>query len=168
MPKLSTELIAAVVVAAVVLLLAAVLLKTSGARRIRRTVSGKRFVDYRSFEKSWITEKSGNKGVSGLKYSDGAGCYVILVFDNPVLNGNYSRFENIYIGQSVNVCRRVHSHFNGNGNGDIYADIKYGKYVYVQLLMCRKKDMNELERKLIEAFGATASYNVTKGGGIRR
>lgn len=132
--------------------------------RIRRTVAGKRFTDSKSFEKGWITER----GEDGYKYRDFTGCYIILVFDKPVLNGNYSRFENIYIGQSLNVCRRVHNHFNGKGNGDVYADIRGGKHVYVQLLKCRKKDMNELERRLIKAFGATRSYNSTRGGGRKR
>jgi hypothetical protein len=31
-----------------------------------------------------------------------------------------------YIGKSTNVFIRINSHFTGKGNGDIYADWKYG------------------------------------------
>ena len=42
------------------------------------------------------------------------------------------------------MCKRVHSHFNGKGNGDVYADIKYGKYV--QFYPCGKNELNKIEK----------------------
>ena len=76
----------------------------------------------------------------------------------------YMHYENIYIGQSQNICQRVHNHLNGKGKGDVYADIKYGMEAYVRLIPCKEKKMNEKEKELIEAFHATESYNKTKGG----
>jgi hypothetical protein len=50
----------------------------------------------------------------------------------------------------------------------VYADIKYGKQVYVKFIPCPPEEMNELEEKLIKDYDATESYNRTKGGGYNR
>ena len=136
--------------------------------RIRQTIASGQFIYYADFEKDWISAKSGKKGVAGYKYNDTPGCYVITIFSEPVTDDDFFNYENIYIGQSVNVCQRVHNHFNGKGKGDVYADIKYGKFAYVRIVPCKKEEMNKMEKDLIRAFNATASYNSTKGGGIRR
>lgn len=131
--------------------------------RIKKQIYNQGFVHYKNFENQWITSRG-----CGLKYSDGPGCYVILIFDKPVVNDNFKGFENVYVGQSVNRYQRVHNHFNGKGNGDVYADIKYGKSVYVQLIPCKKEMMNAKEKELIALFNATQSYNKTKGGATHR
>lgn len=136
-------------------------------RKMVGDVTSGHFISCRDFEKNWIAAENGETG-SGLKYRDGPGCYVITIFNHPVTDGNYRNYENIYIGQSLNICQRVHNHFNGKGNGDVYADVRNGKSVYVRLLRCDRKQMNDLERKLIKAFNATSSYNSTEGGGTRR
>lgn len=132
--------------------------------KIRESIYSNKFISYSYFEKNWISVKSGNKGVAGYKYNDRPGCYVILIFNLPVVDGNFTGYNNIYIGQSVNVCKRIHSHFNGKGNGDVYADVKYGKSVYVQIVPCDKTQLNRVEKELIQAFNATRSYNKTRGG----
>jgi len=91
-----------------------------------------------------------------------------MIFDDFVNDNNFMDYENIYVGQSVNVCKRVHTHFNGKGNGDVYADIKYGKKVYVRIVPCGKERLNIVEKELIRAFNATNSYNNTQGGGKKR
>lgn len=131
---------------------------------IRNNILNKTFVYYTDFEKNWIISKQGNKAMSGYKCLDVPGCYVILIFDHLVRDNKYSGYQNIYIGQSVNMCKRVHNHFNGKGNGDVYADIKYGKYVYVQFYPCGKNELNKIEKNLIAAFHAKSSYNMTSGG----
>lgn len=137
-------------------------------KKIKKSIMSQKFIYYRDFENNWICSKSNRgKGV-GYKYNDRPGCYVITIYDDWVRNNNFMKYENIYVGQSINVCQRVHNHFNGKGNGDIYADIKYGKKVYVRIVPCDKKKMNTLEKDLIGAFNATNSYNHTKGGGLRR
>jgi hypothetical protein len=130
----------------------------------------KTFIYYEDFESRWIISSGrGKYGTSnGFKYQDGPGCYVITVYSHPVTDDNWNNYEDIYIGQSVNVCQRVHNHFNGKGNGDVYADIKYGKYVYVHFVMCQESEMNDVEKRLIRAFNATKSYNKTCGGSAKR
>ena len=45
------------------------------------------------------------------------------------------------------------------------ADLKAGRYVYVKLIPCEREGLNDLERALIDEYGATESYNATAGGG---
>ena len=137
---------------------------------IRRDVYSSRFLYYKDFEARWLNADSSTngRGRDGFKYQDGPGCYVIVIHRSPVTGGNYKNYENIYIGQSINVCQRVHNHFNGKGNGDIYADIRNGKWVYVQFIRCPQEELNRREKELIAAFNATTSYNRTKGGSAIR
>lgn len=130
--------------------------------RLRRKVRRGGFISGTDFEKNWII--SGGEKPVGYKYADFPGCYVIMIFSSPVRGKRFYNYENIYIGQSVNVCQRVHNHFNGKGKGDIYADIKYGKYAYVRIVPVKAKRLNDMETALIEAFSATDSYNKTRGG----
>lgn len=133
---------------------------------LRNLVLSGRFISLDDFESNWIADRPSAKrgmGHIGYKYNDMAGCYVILIF-GEVPNEGFSNYENSYIGQSVNVCQRVHNHFNGKGNGDVYADRKFGKLIYVQFFPCARENMNSLEKSLIAAFDSTASYNKTKGG----
>ena len=129
--------------------------------RLRRKVKRGGFTYWEKFEEEWIISE---KDRTGLKYNDFSGCYVILIFEKPVRGKRFWGWENIYVGQSVNVCQRVHNHFNGKGKGDVYADIKYGKYAYVRIVPVKAKKLNDMETALIEAFSATDSYNKTKGG----
>lgn len=77
-------------------------------------------------------------------------------------------YENVYVGQSLYVCSRVRNHLTGHGNGDVYADVRNGKPVFVKIVPCPAQQMNALEKKLIKAFNATSSYNNTAGGSRRR
>lgn len=135
--------------------------KRKNRRQLRKLLRSGEFLSWQAFEENWIT------GDGGFKYQDTPGCYVILSFKRPANPRHLERYDDIYIGQSIHLCQRVHNHFNGKGNGDIYADIKYGRYVYVSLIPCRQKDLNDNERMLIEAFNATESYNKTRGGAKR-
>lgn len=131
--------------------------------RLRKRIRSGRFIHYTEFEENWRTEDDdGNR--TGYKYNDFSGCYVIMIFEKKVHFGRFKGYDNIYIGQSVNVCQRVHNHFCGKGKGDVYADIKYGMEAYVRIIPCKVKKLNKTEKRLIEAFNATESYNRTKGG----
>lgn len=133
------------------------------AARLRKRIRSGRFIHYTDFEEKWRTEADdGSK--TGYKYNDFPGCYVIMIFEKKVHFGRFRNYDNIYIGQSVNVCQRVHNHFSGKGKGDVYADIKYGMEAYVRIIPCKVNKLNKTEKRLIEAFNATASYNKTKGG----
>ena len=72
-----------------------------------------------------------------------------------------------YVGQAVNVAGRVTSHFTGKGNGDVYADWKYGNKFTITMIPLKgsgKKDLNELERCAIKKYHAySKGYNKTQG-----
>lgn len=102
---------------------------------------------------------------------DRAGCYIITIYNKKPKRKKVltcKGWDEIYIGQSINIYRRVRNHFTGHGNGDVYADVKYGKSVYVRFVLCNKSQLNAVEKRLIEDYKATKSYNVTAGGSKSR
>ena len=132
---------------------------------IQDEVRGGDFIDAEEFLASWIMGGSpGHSGFAGFKYADEPGCYVILVFDHEVEDGDWDDYDEVYVGQSVNMCQRVRNHLTGSGNGDVYADMRSGKHVYVQFNPCEEEELNDLEKALIIAYNATGSYNRTSGG----
>ena len=123
--------------------------------KLRNKIESGKFIGSNEFYNHWIIER----GKVGYKYMDTPGCYIILIFDKPVRRNNFHRYKEVYIGQSIHVMERVRQHFTGHGNGDVYADIKYGKSVYVRIVPCKKNGLNKMEKNLIRAFHATESYN---------
>lgn len=134
-------------------------------RRVRQAAEKQKIISSEQFLEDWIVNE---KKKLGYKYEVFSGCYVIFIFEKPVHGGNYLNYDDIYIGQSVNVTRRVHGHLTGKGKGDVYADLKYGRCAYVQMIPCGRDEMNDLEKALIEEFHSTESYNDTQGGGQDR
>ena len=87
---------------------------------------------------------------------DGSGCYVLL---------NKSKNKN-YVGQSVNVLRRINNHLNGKGNGDVYADLKYGDMFKIIIVKCNVDELNVIEKNLISEYDAfSKGYNRNEGVG---
>lgn len=72
-----------------------------------------------------------------------------------------------YVGQSKNVISRVTNHFQGRGNGDVYADHKYGDVFMIQLVPLANsgfKNLDELERSFIQTYDSYRNgYNRNKG-----
>ena len=72
-----------------------------------------------------------------------------------------------YVGQAQRVFDRVYQHFTGKGNGDVYADYKYGQQFLIQMIALKNPDfssLNELERYMIHRYDAYYSgYNKTRG-----
>lgn len=72
-----------------------------------------------------------------------------------------------YVGQGKKVLDRVNMHFTGKGNGDVYADYKYGDEFTIKIIGLKHsgyRSLNALERDTIATFDAYASgYNKTKG-----
>lgn len=85
------------------------------------------------------------------------GCYVL----HNVTNDKY------YVGQSTKVIGRVTQHFTGAGNGDVYADYKYGckfEVHIIPLVGSGCNSLNELERQAIFTYDAfNKGYNRTRG-----
>lgn len=97
----------------------------------------------------------GRKHIS-TKY-DFSGVYII-----------YNHTKNMYyVGQGKKVFQRVNNHFTGHGNGDVYADYKYGDDFTIKMIALEKsgfKTLNELERNTIMTYNAySRGYNKTKG-----
>lgn len=80
----------------------------------------------------------------------------------------YNQTKNMYyVGQGKKVLNRVNAHFTGKGNGDVYADYKYGDSFTIKMLSLENSgysNLNDLERDTIMTYDAFASgYNKTRG-----
>lgn len=72
-----------------------------------------------------------------------------------------------YVGQSVKVLDRIGNHFSGRGNGDVYADYKYGDTFTIRTIALDNSQfdsLNDLERYAIRSFNAfNKGYNKNRG-----
>lgn len=97
-----------------------------------------------------------SKEVGGTKH-DFAGIYIIY---------NCSKKMH-YVGQSKRVLYRVNQHFTGRGNGDVYADYKYGDDFWIKMIALKTsgfRTLNGLERNAIKVHRAySRGYNKTRG-----
>lgn len=134
-------------------------------RKIRASVMKSEPISAQQFLANWKVGKRNAWG--GYRAMDQPGCYVILTNPRDGVNGSVS-YDAVYVGQSIHVCSRVRQHLTGHGNGDVYADIRYGQNVQVRIVPCSQHNLNAVEKDLIAAFGATKSYNKTRGGARRR
>lgn len=80
----------------------------------------------------------------------------------------YNRSKHMYyVGQAVKVLDRVNKHFTGKGNGDVYADYKYGDKFVIRLIPLKTSgfpSLNDLERYAIARYRAyEKGYNKTRG-----
>ena len=94
---------------------------------------------------------------NALRQSDFTGVYVLHNLTKDMY----------YVGQSIKVIDRVGQHFTGHGNGDVYADFKYGdefEVSTVSLVDSGYGSLNDLERDTIAAYDAyNNGYNKTAG-----
>ena len=80
----------------------------------------------------------------------------------------HNHTQNIYyVGQGQRVLDRVNMHFTGKGNGDVYADYKYGEKFTIKILAIKGSGfdtLNELERHAIDLYDAYENgYNKQRG-----
>lgn len=80
----------------------------------------------------------------------------------------HNKSKNLYyIGQRKQVLNRVNNHFNGRGNGDVYADYKYGDRWTIRMIALKSSGfhtLNELERHAIATYDSyNSGYNKTRG-----
>lgn len=80
----------------------------------------------------------------------------------------YNKSKNMYyVGQGKQVLNRVNAHFTGKGNGDVYADYKYGDIFSIKMIALNNSgfnSLNELERNTIARYNAFSNgYNKTRG-----
>ena len=92
-----------------------------------------------------------------LQESEFTGVYILHNVDK----GKY------YVGQSIRVLSRITQHLTGHGNGDVYADFKYGDCFTVSTIPMQGsgyQSLNDLERDTISAYDAKdRGYNMTRG-----
>ncbi|MCF0228373.1 MAG: GIY-YIG nuclease family protein [Parasporobacterium sp.] len=92
-------------------------------------------------------------------------------YEIPVFKGVYilhNRTQNkYYVGQGINVAARINQHFSGKGNGDVYADWKYGNRFRIRIIPLkgsRYRTLDELEKHAISKYDAfSKGYNKTRG-----
>ena len=125
-------------------------------KKIADKIRKKDYVKVEDFLDSWKASKE-----------DFPGCYVIMIYDKKLIL-NPMHYDEIYVGQSVNVRKRLFSHCMGHGNGNVYYSLKSGCKVYVIIQKCSKSKLNKAEIDLIEYFHATKSLNMTRGGAPSR
>ena len=144
---------------ALAILIIAFLIRRANApisRKIHARIKHRRYMSMQQFIDNWQIDKK-----------DYPGCYVILIYDKKLIV-NPMNYDDIYVGQSVNVRHRVFSHIMGHGNGNVYYGLKSGCKLYIVITKCRKNKLNDAEKELIRYFNATSSLNMTRGGSARR
>lgn len=82
----------------------------------------------------------------------------------------YNRTKNMpYVGQATRLFFRINQHLTGHGNGDVYADYKYGDEFdinYVPLQNSGFDSLDALEKAKIAEYNAyEQGYNKTQGNG---
>ena len=74
-----------------------------------------------------------------------------------------------YVGQATRLFFRVNQHFTGHGNGDVYADYKYGDTFLIALFKLSESgydDLDLFEKDMIAKYNAYSDgYNKTVGNG---
>lgn len=91
-----------------------------------------------------------------------------LTMNYPGVYILHNKTKNLYyVGQGKQVLNRVYAHFTGHGNGDVYADYKYGDLFTIRTIRLQGSgfsNLNDLERYCIRAYNAySRGYNRTRG-----
>lgn len=94
---------------------------------------------------------------SSNKVEDFTGVYII-----------FNKTKNMYyVGQAKKVIQRVNNHFAGRGNGDVYADFKYGDDFTIRTIALNSSgytSLDRLEKDTIAAYNAySEGYNRNRG-----
>lgn len=143
-------------------LIGLVLVKTAKFRKRRRL---KRKIKKLAKSQKEITPKQffkfRNKRGKDRKYISNkynfSGVYILYNYDKDLY----------YVGQGKKIFNRINAHFTGKGNGDVYADYKYGDKFGIRMISLKEskfKTLNELERYAIQAYSAySKGYNKTRG-----
>ncbi len=144
-----------------VLTIAVCALHSSRKKKIRAQINGLAKCAVEMTPEQFIEMRKTNFGGKGKPYyalkKNFAGVYILY----NKTKGKY------YVGQATKVLNRINSHFTGKGNGDVYADYKYGDEFTIKAIALKKsgyKSLNDLERDTIATFNAFAEgYNKTRG-----
>lgn len=81
-----------------------------------------------------------------------SGCYVFLVFDKDVSDGNYKNYEKAFVGNSKQIKKEIHKVINNALLSKVYKAIEEGKHVYVSIFPCKETMLDSTQQKLIELY----------------
>ena len=132
-----------------------VFFRRSTARRIHRLAKNKTAMTPEEFAEFRLEKDS--KGLTMSAAHNFPGVYLL-----------YNETKSIYyVGQGERVLDRVNMHFTGKGNGDVYADYKFGDRFSIRIIGLKSSGfdtLNELERYAIEEYRACETgYNRQRG-----
>lgn len=75
--------------------------------------------------------------------------------------------DKYYVGQAQKIFNRVNQHFTGKGNGDVYADYKYGDKFTIRFIKLSEsgfRSLDDLEHSAILTYNAyKKGYNKNRG-----
>lgn len=106
-----------------------------------------------------IESAPANAAVQALGGYNGLGCYAIAVYDGASLRTDVAAFRDVYVSWADDIGAALRLHFSGDGNPDVYADVKYRQNVQIFVYPYPESIAEEKCRALADALGAADSYN---------
>lgn len=104
-------------------------------------------IDATTFQESELADTSDPVANSFLRYS---GCYVAVTYGKVVRD--VSQFKEAHVFYADSMQEAIRRDLSGEGNADVYADVKYGQNVRFYLFPCGEEDARELLPALREAL----------------
>lgn len=91
------------------------------------------------------------------------GYFVIAVYKGKPNDVKLHDYKDVFVSRSENMGASIHRHLSGDGNPDVYADMKYGQHMLIFAFpdFDFEDDNNETLRQFITALCADASYNAS-------
>ena len=91
------------------------------------------------------------------------GYFVIAVYKGKPNDGKLHDYKDVFVSRSENMGASIHRHLSGDGDPDVYADMKYGQHMLIFAFpdFDFEDDNNETLRQFITALCADASYNAS-------
>ena len=89
------------------------------------------------------------------------GYFVIASYEGKPNDAKLHDYADVFVARSENMGESIHRHLRGEGNPDVYADMKYGRQMFVFAFpdFDFEGDNNETLCQFIAALGADRSYN---------
>ncbi len=114
--------------------------------------------------KEFFSQRAAHNSAFGAKadYLDYPGCFAILLMPKNAKKGDFTAYNQVFVGGSEHLGQALYDQLTGKGNPDVYADVKYQQKVYILLYPCGVDQIGELEEQLICALDADVSYNAAK------
>lgn len=115
----------------------------------------------KEFKKSFEANKT--VGISKGGFMPIPGCFALMLMPDA-RSKDFSKYKKVYVGSGLSIGDDVYEQLTGDGNPDIYADVKYDQPVQVLLYPCDKDQLEEVKAALILNFQAYDSYNARELG----